>query len=50
MVKRWIKADGGKIFQVIEYESGKRVEVPLNNDGSVRWLEERIKEKLKSSK
>lgn len=42
-VKRFIKADDGKRSQVIKYETGKRVEIPINSDGSVRWYEDRIK-------
>lgn len=43
MGKRFIKADNGKRTYVIKYETGKRVEVPINNDGSVRWYEDRVK-------
>lgn len=42
-VKRFIKVDNGKRRQVIKYEMGKRVEIPINNDGSVRWYEDKIK-------
>lgn len=42
-VKRFIKADDGKMAQVIEFETGNRVEIPINSDGSVRWHEDRIK-------
>lgn len=42
-VKRFIKADDGKLAQVIEYGTGNRVEIPINSDGSVRWHEDRIK-------
>ena len=43
MVKRFIKAENGKVSQVLEYESGIRVEIPVNNDGTVRWLEDTVK-------
>lgn len=43
-VKRLIKADRGRLSSIIEYESGARVEIPINNDGSVRWFDD---EKLK---
>ena len=37
-VKRWIRADDGKLSQVLEYENGQRVEIPINKDGSIKWL------------
>ena len=42
-VKRFIKADNGKRKHVIEFETGKRVEIPINNDGTVCWYEDRLK-------
>lgn len=43
MVKRFIKAENGKVSQVLEYESGNRVEIPINKDGTVRWFEDTLK-------
>lgn len=43
MVKRFIKAENGKVSQVLEYESGNRMEIPINKDGSVHWLEDTLK-------
>lgn len=43
MVKRFIKAENGKVSQVLEYESGNRVEIPINKDGTVRWFEDILK-------
>ena len=43
MVKRFIKAENGKVSQVLEYESGNRVEIPINKDGTVCWLEDTLK-------
>lgn len=40
-VKSFIKADNGKLSKVLEYESGARVEIPINKDGSVRWFDDR---------
>ena len=34
-MKAWIKAD-----------KGQRVEIPINADGTVKWLTEPVKEKL----
>lgn len=39
-VKTFTKADNGKLSKVIEYESGARVEIPINKDGSVKWLDD----------
>lgn len=39
-VKTFTKADSGKLSKVIEYESGARVEIPINKDGSVKWLDD----------
>ena len=34
------KCDSGKLYKVIEYDSGARVEIPVNQDGSVKWLDD----------
>lgn len=48
MIKRmWIKADNGKLSKVLEYDSGNTVEIPINSDGSVRWVEEPVKKPVK---
>lgn len=39
-VKTITKADEGKLSKVIEYESGARVEIPINKDGTVRWFDD----------
>ena len=39
-VKRIIKADRGKLSQVLEWENGARVEVPLEKDGSVKFFDD----------
>lgn len=40
-VKRFTKADNGKLSKVLQYESGARVEIPINKDGSVKWFDDR---------
>ena len=40
-VKSFIKADRGRLTQVIEYGTGTNVEIPLNSDGTVRWYEDK---------
>lgn len=36
-----LKCDDGKLYKVIEYKSGERVEVPVEKDGSVKWFDDR---------
>lgn len=47
LVKRWIRADNGRLSTVVEYPSGNSIEVPMNKDGSVRWLEDTKKKNEK---
>lgn len=42
-VKSYIKVDEGRLSQIVEYGTGKSIEIPLNNDGSVRWYEDKLK-------
>ena len=44
-VKTFTKADNGKLSKVLEYESGTRVEIPINKDGSIKWLEDKPRKK-----
>lgn len=44
-VKRFIKVDNGKLSKILEYESGSRVEIPINKDGSIRWYQDKPKKK-----
>lgn len=39
-VKGFIKSEGGKLSRVIEYESGTRVELPMNRDGSIKFFDD----------
>lgn len=39
-VKRFTRADNGKLSKVLQYESGARVEIPINKDGSVKWFDD----------
>ena len=38
MTRVLIRADNGKLSKVLEFDSGQRVEIPINKDGSIRWL------------
>ncbi len=44
-VKTFTKADRGRLSKVIEYGTGSRVEIPINKDGSVKWYEDKPKQK-----
>ena len=39
-VKRIIKADKGRVSQVLEWENGTRVEVPIEKDGSIKFFDD----------
>lgn len=34
------RADSGKLYKVIEYGSGDRVQIPINPDGTVKWFDD----------
>lgn len=34
------KCDSGKLYKVIEYDSGERVEIPINQDGAIKWFDD----------
>lgn len=34
------KCDSGKLYKVIEYDTGARVEIPVNQDGSIKWFDD----------
>ena len=39
-MKKWIKAEDGKVTQVIEFDSGSKIELPLDKDGNVKWFDD----------
>lgn len=39
-MKKLIKAEDGKVSQVIEFESGSRIELPLDKDGNLKWFDD----------
>lgn len=39
-MKKIIKAEDGKVSQVIEFDSGARVEIPLDKNGEVKWFDD----------
>ena len=44
MAKKFLKLDGDKLSQVLEFKDGQRIEVPLNMDGSIRWYKDKMKQ------
>lgn len=46
MTKQWIRADNGKVTKVLEFENGRCVEIPINKDGSIKWMEEKAKQQI----
>ncbi len=44
-VKTFTKADRGRLSKVIEFGTGAKIEIPINKDGSVKWLDDRPKQK-----
>ena len=39
-MKKWIKAEDGKVSQVVEFDSGSKIEVPLDKDGNLKWFDD----------
>lgn len=45
MIKKWLRVDdNGKLSNVFEYENGQKVQIPINKDGSIKWLPDKVKE------
>ncbi len=47
MAKKFLKLDGDKLSQVLEFKDGQRIEVPLNKDGSIHWYKDKMKQNAK---
>ena len=39
-MKKWIKAEDGKVSQVVEFDSGSKIELPLDKDGNLKWFDD----------
>ena len=50
MTKTWLKAENGRLSKVLEFASGQRIEIPLNRDGSVKWMPDKMKENAQKQK
>lgn len=38
--KIYTRCEDYRISKVLEYSSGTRIEIPVNKDGSVRWVDD----------
>ena len=39
-MKKWIKAEDGKVSQIIEFDNGERIGLPLDKDGNLKWFDD----------
>lgn len=39
-MKKWIKADNGRVTQVIEFDDGSKIELPLDKNGNLKWFDD----------
>lgn len=46
MAKKFLKLDGDKLSQVLEFKDGQRIEVPLNKNGNIRWYKDKMKQNV----
>lgn len=38
----WIKADNGRVTQVIKFDDGSKMELPLDKNGNLKWFDEEL--------
>lgn len=41
-MKKWIKADNGRVTQVIKFDDGSKIELPLDNQGNLKWFNDEL--------
>ena len=39
-MKKIIKADNGKVSQVLEFDDGERIEIPIAKNGDIKWFDD----------
>ena len=39
-MRKWIKTEDGKVSQVVEFDSGSKIELRLDKDGNLKWFED----------
>ena len=42
------KCENARLYKVIEYESGARVEIPISHAGAVVWYEDKMKNHIEN--
>nr|DAH23423.1 MAG TPA: hypothetical protein [Bacteriophage sp.] len=46
-MKKWIKADNGRVTQVIKFDDGSKMELPLDKNGNLKWFDDELLRKDK---
>ena len=41
-MKKWIKADNGRVTQVIKFDDGSKMELPLDNQGNLKCFDDEL--------
>ena len=41
-MKKWIKADNGRVTQLIKFDDGSKIELPLDNQGNLKWFNDEL--------
>ncbi|MGO5307796.1 hypothetical protein ACTQ1L_12850 [Agathobacter sp. LCP21S3_B2] len=41
-MKKWIKANNDRVTQVIEFDDGSKIELPLNSQGKLKWFDDEL--------
>ena len=39
-MKKIIKADNGKVTQILEFDNGERIELPIAKNGEIKWFDD----------
>ena len=39
-MQKWIKSENGKVTQVVEFDSGEKIEIPLAKNGDIKWFDD----------
>ena len=39
-MKKIIKAEDGKVSQVLEFDDGERIEIPIAKNGDIKWFDD----------
>lgn len=46
-MKKWIKVDNGRVTQVIKFDDGSKMELPLDKNGNLKWFDDELLRKDK---